>query len=377
MSQRGNPVLRRADAALGPVLIASVGMLLRIRKLLPSRRSDADTTLLVCFGAIGDLLLLAAVAQRTLPGQRLLVACTPENRGAVTVFPDLFDDVLVVHLRRPWSLSRALRGVRVSRVIDSTQWANVSALQVGFLGLAQPRSHLSGFASASGTRRLVYDDLVPHSSSSHETENFAALLGASDFDPDSLVTGMPATTSTVALHLWPSGTRSHLKEWPLSHWVELAQRLHDRGCTVVVTGGPADRERNDRFIAATGLDVTNLAGELSLKQAHDYFRDEVALCVSVNTGTMHLATLAGTAVVALNGPTNPVRWGPVGPHAVALLPSSGNFGYLNYGFEYPTTDDEAYSLDNLSVDAVSHACFALLPAQPDGATDQVKSPLTE
>lgn len=362
MSQRGNPLLRRADATVGPLLIATVGLLLRARRLLPSRRSSEDATLLVCFGAIGDLLLLAAVAQRTLKGQRLLLACTPENRGAVTVFPDLFDDVVVVQLSRPWSLARAFRGVRVSRVIDSTQWANVSAIQVGVVGLAQPRSNLRGFASASGTRRLVYDEQVVHSSRSHETENFAALLGATDFHPASLVSGTPASSSVVALHLWPSGTRSHLKEWPLTHWVDLAHRLHDQGFALVVTGGPADRERNDSFIETTRLDIVNLAGELSLKQAHDYFRDEVALCVSVNTGTMHLATLAGTSVVALNGPTDPVRWGPVGPHAVALLPSSGNFAYLNYGFEYPTEDEDAYALDRLSVDTVLKACLLRLPA---------------
>lgn len=359
MSQRGNPLLRRVDSVVGPVVIVLVGLLIRIRRLC-SRPCQNGATLIVCFGAIGDLLLLSAAAQKVLTGRRLILACTPENRAAATIFPGLYDHLIVVRLSRPWSLLSAARRLDVSNVYDSTQWANVSALQVGMLKLAVPGIALHGFKTRTVARSLVYDELVPHSTEAHETANFASLLEAESFDPAALVFGTPPTTRNVALHLWPSGSRSHLKEWPLEYWTDLAQRLHGHGYVLFATGSPADLDRNDEFIATAGVPITNLAGQLNLREVFDFFRAEVRLCVSVNTGTAHLAALAGSAVISLNGPTNPDRWGPPGSNSIALVPSAGRFGYLHHGFEYPESDVEAYSLDHLGVDRVFEACMRVL-----------------
>jgi ADP-heptose:LPS heptosyltransferase len=364
LSQRGNPLLRKIDAALGPLIIALLGVIIRGRGLFSRRPSRAtDTALVVCFGAIGDLLLLAAVAQRVLTDSRLILACTPENRLAAEIFPELFEEILVVRLTRPWSLLQAARRLQFGHVYDSTQWANASAVQCGLLKLARPQIELRGFATDTNCRSLVYDVLVTHSASRHETQNFAALLGDEAFDPDRLVETTPVVGLNVALHLWPSGARSHLKEWPQENWRELAIRLQAHGCHLFITGSPADKARNDAFIQAVGAPMTNLAGVMKLGELFEFLRREVTLCVSVNTGTMHLAALAGTAVVALNGPTDPIRWGPVGVNGSSLLPAEGRSAYLNYGFEYPESDDEAYSLDKLSVDSVWAACRSYLPVE--------------
>ena len=79
--------------------------------------------------------------------------------------------------------------------------------------------------------------------------------------------------------------------------------------------------------------------------------------VSVNTGTMHLAALAGAPTVGLHGPTNPLRWGPVGRHVRALLPHKGPYAYLNLGFEYPRPHTSC--LDSLPVEDVVDALHSL------------------
>ena len=82
--------------------------------------------------------------------------------------------------------------------------------------------------------------------------------------------------------------------------------------------------------------------------------------VAVNTGTMHLAALLGKPLVALHGPTNPDRWGPIYPGArneqntLILGPGFNEGGaYLNLGFEYP--ENPTYLMDQISVEAVVDA----------------------
>jgi len=55
-----------------------------------------------------------------------------------------------------------------------------------------------------------------------------------------------------------------------------------------------------------------LLGRLTLKQLVAVLQD-VDLMITVDSGPMHIAAAVGTPVVALFGPTDPVRTGPLGP----------------------------------------------------------------
>ncbi|WP_158279930.1 glycosyltransferase family 9 protein [Coraliomargarita sinensis] len=110
------------------------------------------------------------------------------------------------------------------------------------------------------------------------------------------------------------------KRWPVEHWRSLITGLLevDQVSEVVLYGTPADRTITDQV--AAGFDperVWNLAGETDLAQ----FCDELSGCELVccnDTGGMHLANMLGTPVVAIFGPTNPVRTGPIfsTPHRI-------------------------------------------------------------
>jgi len=356
---RGNTRLRFIDRVIGPFVIAIVAILARFRAAF-SRPRELGGTLLVCFGAIGDSLLLSAVASRAEFERPLVLACTKENRLAATIFDGLYDSVHVVDLKRPWSLVSVAGTVRTA--VDSTQWANISAVQLGIAKLCRPRLVVRGFATPTRSRRLLYDTLIDHSSEVHEVTNFANLLAVQDLEPDDLAPAPSSNSSAkqVVFHLWPSGVRSHLKEWP--YWGQLADRFSSAGYSLCLTGSPSDWEANDRFISTTAVPFTNLAGKMDLRELFEFLKADVSLCVSVNTGTLHLAALSGTRTIALNGPTDPARWGVVGRQNINLLPTSGNRAYLSYGFEYPDDDREAFALDRLDVDEVWTACVAMLGA---------------
>jgi ADP-heptose:LPS heptosyltransferase len=75
---------------------------------------------------------------------------------------------------------------------------------------------------------------------------------------------------------------------------------------------------------------------------------------------MHLAALLGAPLVALHGPTDPDRWGPIYPGSnseltpIILGPGRNEGGaYLSLGFEYPK--NPSYLMNQISVNDVVEA----------------------
>jgi len=111
------------------------------------------------------------------------------------------------------------------------------------------------------------------------------------------------------------------KRWPVERWRELIRANPDR--RFVLFGTASDRAITERV--ADGFDagrVVNLAGRTGML---DYMT-ELARCaqvVSNDTGGMHLANALGVPVVALFGPTNPLRTGPVFSGPVRVVQPEG------------------------------------------------------
>ncbi|WP_308985601.1 glycosyltransferase family 9 protein [Thalassobacterium sedimentorum] len=110
------------------------------------------------------------------------------------------------------------------------------------------------------------------------------------------------------------------KRWPVAHWRALLQQLIAvrPDVEIVLYGTVADRSITDSVCEGWApKQVRNRAGETNLAE----FCDELSACAVVacnDTGGMHLANMLGTPVVAVFGPTNPVRTGPIftTPHSI-------------------------------------------------------------
>ena len=89
------------------------------------------------------------------------------------------------------------------------------------------------------------------------------------------------------------------------------------------------------------------------------------IVVTVNTGVMHLAAIAGARTVAINGPNRNGRWGPVGPRAVGVEAPGSGCGFLHLGFNFHGNPRDC--MERISVDAVFAACQALLAATDETA----------
>lgn len=107
----------------------------------------------------------------------------------------------------------------------------------------------------------------------------------------------------------PCATKDY-KQWSITRFAQLADRLLDKGWRVVLVGaGEAERHRIDTMLAAMNGTPINLHGCLSLLQLACLFQ-HAALFIGNDSGPMHLAAAAGSRVIALFGPTELLRWQP-------------------------------------------------------------------
>jgi len=104
------------------------------------------------------------------------------------------------------------------------------------------------------------------------------------------------------------------KLWEPNKFSELASGLQkDLNCRIIFTGSNQDRAIIDEMIKQTGNTAgpLNLAGRTSLKELA-YLYSSCSVLVCTDTGPMHIAAAMGCGVVALFGPTAPLRTGPYG-----------------------------------------------------------------
>jgi len=118
-----------------------------------------------------------------------------------------------------------------------------------------------------------------------------------------------ASAPAAPIGLIPGSENSPEKRWPPEHWRSLIAAFP--GQKFVLLGTARDAAITAKVAAGwpAGL-VEDLAGKTTLSAYADRLR-QCRILVSNDTGGMHLANALGVPVIALFGPTNPVRTGPV------------------------------------------------------------------
>jgi ADP-heptose:LPS heptosyltransferase len=122
--------------------------------------------------------------------------------------------------------------------------------------------------------------------------------------------------SRLLVGLHASGGRQ-VKQWHLDRFADVATRLsREHGATLVLTGAIGDRSVVDAVKAALPPDVTvlDVAGSVELPVLAALL-EHLRLFITADTGPMHLAASVGTPVVALFGPSDPNRYGPLDDQA--------------------------------------------------------------
>lgn len=357
--ERASGTMKLLDRYAGIPMVCMQSMLRR-KRTLPSRIRSIGLFKEAC---IGDTILLAGLIpdlRKAYPGVRVTLFVGPTNKGVAALIDA--DERVELPVTSPFRCAKLMRRHPVDVLLDFGQWPRINAVYSWLSSAA----YTIGFSTAGQHRHYGYDAVVEHRSDRHELENFQALLAPLGVEskrvPTISVEGdAPVDGTYVVCHPWPGGTLSEVREWPQERWVELMCRFRSEGKRVLVTGGPADRERSEalaRLCADDGVEVR--AGKDGLSEVASILR-RAACVVSVNTGIMHLAAAVGAPTLGLNGPTAEHRWGPVGAKVDSVSVPLPYGGYLNLGFEYEGRPRDC--MERIGVDEVWEKAVRLARAE--------------
>ena len=174
-----------------------------------------------------------------------------------------------------------------------------------------------------GMDDLLTDRIVWQSG--HEIERRLAIVKAAGAKPSSshLDFFIQEEDRIAAQHLVPEtfviglhpGAKDRFKQWPVDHFIRVGQRLQKEvGCTVVVTGSPAEKKLIDSI-------CEQIEGSRPvIKPLHQMaaILERLSLFVTNDTGPLHLALAMNTKVLPLFTPTNPIICGPYQTHTHVL-----------------------------------------------------------
>ncbi len=106
-----------------------------------------------------------------------------------------------------------------------------------------------------------------------------------------------------------SNRSSNFRNWSIDNYKKAIEHLTEKGCRVVLTGGPSELEvEYGAALSANGV-ADNLIGKTSLKQLAALI-DAADLVICPDSGPAHMATAFGTPVLGLYATSNPDRTGP-------------------------------------------------------------------
>ena len=198
-----------------------------------------------------------------------------------------------------------------------------------------------GYGTAA--RRWLLTRVSPKARVEHQADYYRALVSGLGISAEETLPRVGATaeachTANALLSRAGAGQQSYVallpgaaygqaKQWPAARMAEVAARaIRTHGVACVLLGAAHDRpaaREIESWLRVHAPDVSSacidLVGQTSLG-ALTALLERALVCVSNDSGGMHLAAATGTPVVALFGPTNERATRPLGRHDVLLEP---------------------------------------------------------
>jgi ADP-heptose:LPS heptosyltransferase len=285
--------------------------------------------------AIGDTVLLSSLIEdiKSQDSEVQITLFTGKGNAIVVPFIEGIDHHIILPIKNPFKSISIIRENQFDLFIDSDSWPRLTAIYTAF---ARSKYRI-GFKTKGQNRHYCFDEAIDHDYRIHEIDNYKNLI--KPFYETSknfykLKSQKLNEEVYCIFHLWPSGYKSYLREWPVANWYKLAKSL---GYKIYLTGSPAEADKNENFIKSAPEDIrglfVNFAGENDFSKTMMLLKG-AKLTVSVNTGIMHISAALGVKTIGLNGPTNPMRWGALGVNSINVSPEGKGHGFLNLGFEY-------------------------------------------
>lgn len=199
-------------------------------------------------------------------------------------------------------LKRELKKERFDIVVDLHDNLRSRFLTLG-LGAPVKRYKKDRF------RRIAYLHFKKREEVTPIWKRYLLAIGNSSGIPDFHL-GLPEKSKGSVLERLPHepylviapGSTWATKEWPLSKYKELAQKIAGSSFPLVVVGGDKDRNVQSIFLEILGDRVFALAGELSISESAAVVAGASQL-LTVDTGMMHIGSAFSIPAIVLFGST--------------------------------------------------------------------------
>lgn len=324
-----DPRERRLVALADRALAVGAGL----ARLWPRRAANVPPRriLLLRLERIGDLLMSAAAIEAVrahAPAATIDLVVGSWNRAIAERIRGIDR---VETLDAPW-LARGAASAGLGRLISAAwSWrARDYDLAINFEGDVRSHALIAiggarrrvGFAMAGGGPLLT--DIVEHPPDRHTADNAAALVAAAfpgatapaGFHLDVPEDARVAARALIGPHpryvvVHASGGRA-IKQWDVDRFAAATTTIaRELGAAVVLSGAPGDAAITAQVRAAlpSDLAVVDLTGRPDLLVLAAVL-EGARLVLTGDTGPMHLAAAVRAPVVAVFGPSMPVRYAP-------------------------------------------------------------------
>jgi lipopolysaccharide heptosyltransferase II len=214
-----------------------------------------------------------------------------ENAAAAILFQTAFESALMAYLAGiPIRIGRKTdhRGPLINHPV---------VLDEEVLSRHQVHHYMAVTKSAVGSFSSPYDPVV--TLSQHDRDHAGQLM-------KSISQAGPVIT------LAPGAAYGSAKRWPPERFSQFATLARESwNARLILCGGPGDMSLADDIQSGTNQPILSVAGKVPLLTQAALI-EESDVCISNDSGLMHLAAALGTPVVALFGPTKPGITGPWG-----------------------------------------------------------------
>ncbi len=355
-SERGNNLLKFGDKYLGIPALFILGTFKRKREKPKSIKRIA----LLKTAAIGDTVLLSAIIKdikENLPKTEITLFTGSSNYEIANIIAETFSNVNIIKLpiKNPLDSIFKIRQYKFDAWLDFGSWPRLNAILSYF---ANARFKV-GFKTKNQYRHYIYDVYVNHNSEIHEIFNYKNILEqinirGNNMPQININTNINKEKNLITIHMFPGGSKGHLKKWPDIYWINLIDYLTDKGYSIALTGAKVDKNHALNIYNSCKRKklIKILAGQLSLKEVI-YLLKKSSIVISIDTGIMHLASALNCNLIALHGPTSYKRWGPLNKNSIAIQSLLECSPCLNLGFEDGCNENKC--MKTLSIDKVINA----------------------
>jgi lipopolysaccharide heptosyltransferase II len=298
-------------------------------------RVAAERILIVLLGAIGDVVRALPLANRLragYPGAHIAWAVEPAAAPLLEHHPALDARLVFERAGGAAALWRFLGRVRAGRfdlVLDLQRHAKSGLISVASRAPVRLGFHRRNAKELNWVASTHTIDPLP--ARGWKLEQYLAFARLLELPETPLRFGITLTADETAATdalLAPLGGRSFAALYVASTWesrlwfpegfAAVADALAEHGLGAVLVGGADATAIAAETAALARVPLLDLTGRTSLRHGYGVLA-RARVAVGPDSGPMHLAAAAGTAVVSLWGATTPARSAPYGSEDLVLV----------------------------------------------------------